>query len=114
MAADRSRMKATVSAPADHDGAGRVLGGAVRRDALALEELHLEVEDAAHVVGRERGGNVVGEVREHPLVGILEVEERRRRVPRDAARLASHDEGGDRDDEAHDDETGDHLHLGRR
>ena len=60
VAADCSRMKATVSAPPITTVPGRVLGRTVRRHALALEELQLEVEDAAHVVGREGCRHVIG------------------------------------------------------
>src|SRR5689334_7392208 len=53
--------------PADHDIAGWVRRRAVARDAPAGEELHLEVEDASNVGGREGGGNGVGKVLDDPV-----------------------------------------------
>src|SRR4051812_10239082 len=48
--------------PADHDRTRRVGDGPVRRDALALEVLDLELEDAPDVVDGERRRDLVGEV----------------------------------------------------
>src|SRR4051795_2602811 len=62
--------------PADHDRTRGVGGVTVRRHALALEELHLELEDAPHVLDGERRGNVVRQMVDDPRQRVVEVVQR--------------------------------------
>src|SRR3954451_6930596 len=94
----------------DHDRTGRVGGRPVRRHALALEEVDLELEDPPHVVDGERGGDLVGEVLDDPRQRIVEVVERRRRLLGDARRLTSDEERGDADRDPDHEEPDDDRH----
>src|SRR5215213_900476 len=96
--------------PTDHDRARRVRGGTVRRHALALEELHLELEHAPHVVDGECRGDVVGQVVDDPGQRVVEVVERGRWLLRDARRLPRDEERGDADHHPHHQEPDDDRH----
>src|SRR5205814_48432 len=74
--------------PADDDVARWVSARAVAGDALTLEELQLEIEDAPDVFGGKRRGDEVGEVLDDPLERLVHVEHRRRRFRREAAGFA--------------------------
>src|SRR5205807_9634248 len=90
-----------------HDGRAVDLGtAAVAGHALQAEVLEVPVEDLAHVVGSEGGGNGRADVVAHPGHGVLEVEAAPDGLDCQPARLAPDDDRGDGEDRhnAHDDQ----------
>ena len=65
------------------------------------------MQDAADVVGRELGGDVVTYVTADPRHRILEVEHRPARLGRQPARLAADNDGRDGEDERSGENGGD-------
>ena len=95
---------------ADHHVAGRVRARPVAGDALAAEELELQIEDPAHVARGERRRDFVGDPRHHPVVGLFDVEDGRGRFHREPGGLARDEPRRDREGEAEDEECGDEAH----
>ena len=71
----------------------------------------MEVEDAAHVAGREGRRDVVGNVRDDPFEGLVHVEDGRGRFRGQTARFPDHEPGRDRARDADDEEPGDQSHA---
>jgi len=81
----------------------------VRRHAVVLEELDLELEDPPHVLGCQRCGDGVRQMLHDPLERVFGIEQRGWRSAGETAGLAGDDPRGDPDDQPDNEEPGDVL-----